>query len=218
MMKVEMHMHTYYSSDGLITPAEARRVLNSGKVDVIAITDHDTIAGWKEFKGRKFIRGIEKTVEEDDGNRFHLLVYFINEKIKHTGFYEVIDDVREQDGFVAIAHPYDTLRHAPHEENLEEYGRYVDGIECINARMCVPHGNKKALDFAVKHKLVKIAGSDAHHWSEIGTAYVEADADDVEEFRKLLKLGRVSIKGGLSPIYVHTFSALRKHKLIGPKK
>ncbi|MCX8199934.1 MAG: PHP domain-containing protein [Candidatus Micrarchaeota archaeon] len=218
MMKVEMHMHTHNSSDGLITLKEAKNAIKSGKVDVIAITDHDTIVGWREFKGKEFIKGIEKTVEEDDGNKFHLLIYFLESAIKHNGFYEVIDDVREQDAFVAIAHPYDSLRKAPHPENLEEYGRYVDGIECINARMCIPRGNKKAVDFAARHKLVKIAGSDAHHWSEIGAAYVEAKADNVEEFRKMLRLGRVEMRGGLSPIYVHTFSTLRKHKLLAPKQ
>ncbi|MEM4332080.1 MAG: PHP domain-containing protein [Candidatus Micrarchaeia archaeon] len=217
-MKVEMHAHTHYSSDGLITLSEARKAIKSGKVDVIAITDHDTVAGWREFKGKEFIKGIEKTIEEDDGSKFHLLIYFLNSDIPHKKFYEVIDDARDQDAFVAIAHPYDTLRKAPNPEKLDEYGRYVDGVECINARMCIPRGNKKALEFASRHNLIKIAGSDAHHWSEIGTAYVEANAGSVEEFRKMLKLGRVEIKGGLSPIYVHTFSTLRKHKILHPKK
>ena len=217
MMKVEMHLHTHRSSDGLITLGEAKKVLKSKKVDAIAITDHDTTAAWKEFKGRQFIKGIEKTVEEDDGNKFHLLIYFLSSGIKHNGFFEAIDDVRDQDAFVAIAHPYDTIRKAPSASRLEDYGRYVDGIECMNARMCIPHGNKKALDFAMRHKLVKIAGSDAHHWSEIGSAYVEAKASDIEEFRKQLKLGRVEMKGGLSPIYVHTFSTLRRHSILKPK-
>lgn len=217
MMRVEMHIHTHRSSDGLITLSEARTALRSGKVDVIAVTDHDTVAAWKEFRGKKFIRGIEKTVEEDDGNKFHLLIYFLNEKIRCSSFYDIVDEAREQDAFVAIAHPFDSLRKAPRAEKLEEYSSYVDGIECINARMCTPYGNQKAISFARRHGLVKIAGSDAHHWSEIGAAYVEACAQDIEEFRKLLRLGRVKIRGGLSPIYVHTFSTLRKHNLLRPK-
>ncbi|MCV2883863.1 PHP domain-containing protein [Aestuariibacter sp. AA17] len=48
-MKIDLHSHTYYS-DGLLSPKELiQRALNM-QVDVLAITDHDTISGIAEAR------------------------------------------------------------------------------------------------------------------------------------------------------------------------
>ncbi|MEM0438049.1 MAG: PHP domain-containing protein [Candidatus Micrarchaeia archaeon] len=214
-MKVEMHMHTYRSSDGLITPRDVKNALSRGKVDAVCITDHDNAEAWREFKGLPVICGVEKTIIEGSGNKFHMLIYFLNEPIASKNFEEVMDRARGQDAFCAIAHPFDKWRKAP--ENLEHYAKRVDALEVLNARAMYPFSNASARDYAKKHNLVGIGGSDAHHCSEIGNAYVECSANDLEEFRKMLKKGKVAVKGGLAPPYVHLFSTLKKHGILKPK-
>ncbi len=48
-MKIDLHSHTY-CSDGVLSPTElVERAVSKG-VDVLAITDHDTIAGLAEAR------------------------------------------------------------------------------------------------------------------------------------------------------------------------
>lgn len=213
-MKVEMHMHTHRSSDGLITQREVKNALSKGKVDAVCITDHDNTDAWGEFKGLPVIPGVEKTIIEQSGNKFHLLIYFLDEPVASNNFDEVMDRVREQDAFCAIAHPFDRWRKAP--TNLDAYAKKVDALEVLNARTMYPFSNASAKEYARKHNMPGIAGSDAHHCSEIGNAYVECDASDFEEFRKMLKKGKVTVKGGIAPLYVHLFSTLKKHRILKP--
>ncbi len=209
-----MHLHTHHSVDGLITVREAKKAIESGRVDVIALTDHDTISSWKEFRKLPVIFGMEKTIIEENGNKFHLLIYFMNGRIKGATFNEVMDEVREQGALASIAHPYDRLRHAP--TRVDKYAKHVDALECLNARCMMPLSNYFARRYAEKHHIPMTAGSDAHHYSEIGSAYVECDADDLDEFRKLLLKRKVKLRGGGSLPHIHIYSSLKRYGVIHP--
>ncbi|MAN96944.1 MAG: phosphatase, partial [Gemmatimonadetes bacterium] len=43
-MRLDLHVHTT-ASDGSSSPAEVVRLAANGGLDVLAITDHDTVAG-----------------------------------------------------------------------------------------------------------------------------------------------------------------------------
>ena len=45
MSKADLHIHTTYSWDGMMTPAAALNAAHMAGLDVIAITDHDEIGG-----------------------------------------------------------------------------------------------------------------------------------------------------------------------------
>jgi predicted metal-dependent phosphoesterase TrpH len=214
-MKIDMHVHTYISPDALTTPREMKKVLMSGKVDYVCLTDHERVKSWEEFKHLNVIQGVERTIIEENGNKFHLLCYFLNEKIKSQNFDEVIDEVREQDGFCSIAHPFDA-RCKP--SNVDLYYEKVDALECFNSRIRVKNGNEMALNYAKLHGLGRTAGSDAHHHSEIGNAYVECDCTDLEEFRKKLKKNEISVcgKSFLYP-WVRIYSIARRVRILKPK-
>jgi len=214
-MKIDMHVHTYLSPDALTTPREMEKILKTRKIDCVCITDHDTVKAWEKFKHLNIIQGVERTIIEDNGNKFHLLCYFLNEEIKSQNFDEVIDSVREQDGFCSIAHPFDTPRKAP--SNIELYYKKVDALEVLNSRIRIKNGNEMALNYAKLHELGRTAGSDAHHYTEIGNAYVECDCTDLEEFRNKLKKNEIEIQGK-SFIYpwVRIYSIGRKMGLLKP--
>ncbi len=80
--RADLHTHTT-ASDGRLSPTELVKLASEIGLPVIAITDHDTVAGLPEGieAGKKFgvevIPGIELSTE-DNGNDIHMLGYFID--------------------------------------------------------------------------------------------------------------------------------------------
>lgn len=81
-MRIDLHAHSAVS-DGTDTPAELMRAAARANLDVVAITDHDTIAGWHEASaavaasGVALVRGIEISCAAA-GITVHLLGYLFN--------------------------------------------------------------------------------------------------------------------------------------------
>lgn len=82
-MKADLHLHTT-ASDGRLTPTELVKRAVECNLDVIAITDHDTIEGIppaleaaREFPHLKIIPGVEISTELTDGEA-HMLGYFLD--------------------------------------------------------------------------------------------------------------------------------------------
>lgn len=82
-MRIDLHTHST-ASDGTDTPADLVRVAAAAGLDVVAITDHDTTAGWDEAlaarpDGLTVVRGTEFSCKYvgADGRRInlHLLGY-----------------------------------------------------------------------------------------------------------------------------------------------
>lgn len=82
MMRLDLHMHTT-ASDGSWSPEAVVRGAAEGGLDVIAITDHDTIAGFAEADavGRgvnvQVVTGIELS-STFQGRDVHVLGYFVD--------------------------------------------------------------------------------------------------------------------------------------------
>ncbi len=79
-MKIDLHTHSEHS-DGTQTPEELVLEARAAGVDVIALTDHDTYAGWAEAMdagerhGVRVIRGVEISCLDADRVSVHLLAY-----------------------------------------------------------------------------------------------------------------------------------------------
>ncbi len=77
-MRADLHIHTYYS-DGKHTPAEIARMAKESGVDLISMTDHDSMDGMEEKEGAAracgllFVRGWE--VSAYAGCKVHVLGY-----------------------------------------------------------------------------------------------------------------------------------------------
>lgn len=80
-MRIDLHLHSN-ASDGTDDPAEVvERAIAAGQ-DVIALTDHDTIAGWDEAReaagrGLTLVPGMELSCTLD-GRSVHLLAYLFD--------------------------------------------------------------------------------------------------------------------------------------------
>ncbi|MGH3771645.1 MAG: PHP domain-containing protein [Pseudonocardiaceae bacterium] len=85
-MVIDLHAHST-ASDGTDTPAELVAVAAAAGLDVVALTDHDTTAGWAEAvdalpAGIRLIRGAEFSCIAPDGRggrvSVHLLGYLFD--------------------------------------------------------------------------------------------------------------------------------------------
>ncbi|WP_433732018.1 PHP domain-containing protein [Nocardia sp. CA-129566] len=85
-MRIDLHTHST-ASDGTDTPAELVRNAAAAGLDVVAITDHDTTAGWSEAvdalpKGLTLVRGMEMSCiglgEDGWPVPVHLLAYLFD--------------------------------------------------------------------------------------------------------------------------------------------
>lgn len=78
-MRIDLHTHSR-ASDGTQSPAELVRAAAGAGLDVVAITDHDSAAGWAEAAeaaeevGIGLVRGMEISTRYD-GHGVHLLGY-----------------------------------------------------------------------------------------------------------------------------------------------
>ncbi len=78
-MIIDLHTHSYYSADGKLSIPELLSFYSAG--DIVALTDHETIAGWPEFKEEAQKKGIRPVcgVEWFIKNCCHILSYFISD-------------------------------------------------------------------------------------------------------------------------------------------
>ncbi len=80
-MRADLHSHST-ASDGTSTPAEVMRRARAAGLDVIALTDHDTVAGHDEARaarpaGLTLVPGMELSCRLD-GHSVHLLGYLFD--------------------------------------------------------------------------------------------------------------------------------------------
>ena len=79
-MRIDLHTHSL-ESDGTGTPAQVMHEAAAAGLDVVALTDHDTVSGWDEAaaaaaeRGITFVPGIEVSCRYN-GISIHLLTYW----------------------------------------------------------------------------------------------------------------------------------------------
>lgn len=96
-MKCELHCHSYFS-DGSESPKKIMELANLAKIDVIALTDHDTIAGLAEAQesamayGIRLIPGVE--LSSYSTTEIHVLGY--NFDINNQQFLDTLQSFSDQ--------------------------------------------------------------------------------------------------------------------------
>jgi len=212
-MKIDLHCHSYYSNDGISSPEKLIKTALKKGLDGIALTDHNTTQGWKEAAeaakkiNAVLVFGEEIKIKKEGKTVGEILGYFLKEEINPRGksVEEVIKEIKSQGGIAIIAHPYHWRKLF---KELEKYKNLVNGIEVFNARSQTKRGNQKSFIFAQRNNLAMTAGSDAHHCSEVGDAYIEADVKNVEELKEAILKKEIKIFGKQSPIFVQIFATI----------
>jgi len=197
----DLHIHTIYSYDGTASVhAVLRRAYQIG-LDVIAITDHDEIAGsLKALElapnyGLEVVPAIEVTTAEGD-----LLTLNVTEKIqRNLSLIETVLKVRELGGFCIAPHPmaggmgmkslsaYSILKALHNPEGAQT----LIAIETYNATAIDKMSNHYAGVLADQLNITQTASSDAHVVEAIGLGATEFDGYTTQDLLTALQTGEI---------------------------
>jgi predicted metal-dependent phosphoesterase TrpH len=186
--KFDLHVHTNFS-DSIATPEEILKHAKAIGLDGVAITDHDTMDGYKKVKGiaKKIgiilVSGVEITTPLGD-----ILAYGVEEMPSGTPT-EIIDRIHELGGIAAIAHPYGGYWAVSFAEVINMIKHKIDAIEIFNA-LTPLEANIKAMELAKNHNLPGIGGSDAHVLEMVGAAFTVTNTEDAVA---AIKSGKVKV-------------------------
>jgi hypothetical protein len=210
-LKVDLHVHTCYSYDSLITPEELIFYAKKRGLDAVAITDHDRIdSALKIAKEADFtiIPGIEVTSLNG-----HIVGLNVREQIpQKLSVDETLDKIHEVGGIAVACHPVTFFKLSLGKCTNPKF----DAVEVINS-------SAFPFNYSVKHSqriashlgIARVAGSDAHYGPEIGCAYTMVNAElEVEEIMKAIRKGLCEPFGRAIPVKMR----LKREFLVLKKK
>ena len=221
MLRADLHVHTCHSRvtgrlrflgsrDCYSAPADVYRVAKARGMDLVAITDHDSIDGALELVGllgarpdaQDVIVGEEISCRLQEGNiEVHLGAYGMTEPIHRQvqslrrNVFDVIACLREAGVFFALNH---LLHFYRRQIPIDAYLRLLDEVPAVEARngtMLTVH-NRFIEQIAMRwsprdaaSRLGMVAGSDAHTLRRVGLTWTTAPGRTREEFLSSLKQG-----------------------------
>ena len=208
-MKLDLHIHSKYSFDSILEPKRIVKTALSRGINVIAVTDHNTIKGalkTRFYRNRDLIVIIGSEIKTNFGD---IIGLFLTEEVVSRDFFAVADEIKEQGGLIVLPHPY-----RKRETISKELLTNVNLIEILNARSSKKE-NAGAKELAKRSGKIGVAGSDAHFSFEIGRVQTIASEpiENGEDLRKALLYTDLEVFGVESPYIVHAFSvAIEKVK------
>lgn len=194
--QADLHMHTT-ASDGLASvEAVLDHVARQQRLDVIAITDHDTLDAslWAYERRTRYPFDIVPGVEVTSAGG-HVLALWVTQPIpKGLSLMETVAAIHEAGGLAVLAHPFHVqmgaviLRSAPlylrRPRLLAEWG--FDGVEVYNAGVLTPGSNLTARRVAHRAGLAMLGSSDAHTPGAIGAAVTRFYGRSADDLRAAL--------------------------------
>ena len=215
MMRADLHVHTLHSTrsgnmrflrsrDCYSRPIDVYRRAKSRGMDLVAITDHDSIDGALELAASADISADVIVGEEVTcwyrGIEVHLGVYGITEALHREvqplrrNALEVIECLRSAGVFFSLNH---LLHFYRGQIALADYLRLLEDVPALEARngAMLPLHNLLIEGIVAKRTagrqatLSAIGGSDAHTLRRVGRTWTEAPGANREEFLDSLKRG-----------------------------
>jgi len=208
MLTCDLHVHTNFSKDGESSVEEILKQAELAGLDVIAITDHDTVDG--AIKALTctstvlVIPGIEISTRQG-----HLLALGITEVIPAgLDIAESIEIARKMGALLILPHPYHIWRHGV--ARRKKSGMFlVDAVESFNSRYIVGSANKKAERIARRLGKPCVGGSDAHNARFVGFGRTFVDAEkNVPAILAAIRAGNISCGGKKTPLRTYTRQSL----------
>ncbi len=172
-IKADLHVHTIYSNDSVISPEDLVFYAKKCGLNAVAITDHNQVdSALNIAKETDFpiIPGIE--ISSMHG---HILGLNVKDTIpKGLSSDETVDRIHKLGGIAVACHPFALFKGG--------IGKYAtvkfDAIETINASIFpFRRSTRKANDLADKLNLPRVAGTDAHYGPLVGWAHTVVEAE-----------------------------------------
>lgn len=196
-VRVDMHSHTLHSGDSTTTIDEVVDAVVAAGIDVLCVTDHNSISGVAQLAQVLEREGICRVIagEEVRTHAGEIIGLFLSQRIPFgENAWRTAQVIREQGGLVYIPHPFDPMRHNISEAALNDLTQVglVDAIEVFNAKTSLQSLNARAQRFAIDRDVAQGAGSDAHVPLALGSAFVDIpDFDGPQDFLDALRRGQV---------------------------
>lgn len=208
-VKADLHVHSTYSSDSVITPKELVFYAKNRGLTAVAVTDHNQVDGARKIASETdflIIPGIE--ISSLGG---HIVGLNVDELVPHgLSAEETVDRIHSTGGVAIACHPYGLFKGS--------VGRYVtkrfDAVETRNATSFpFKNASRKAESLAQRLGLPRVAGTDAHIPESIGIAYTLVECEpNVDAILKAIVAGRCEPLGGPIPISLRVKNQLRFFK------
>lgn len=158
---IDLHTHSVASPDGSITIDDYREMLRRGRLQYIAVTDHDTVDYALQVQaslGEAIIVGEEISTGEGE-----IIGLYLTSTIASTATAaQAVRAIKEQGGLVYIPHPFETVRKGISLPVLQKIARDVDIIEVHNGRAIFQNFADEALAWSRTSRVPGAASSDAH--------------------------------------------------------
>ena len=211
----DLHMHTSWSHDCAVDPADLIMHAEAIGLGAIAVTDHNVFGGALETSELArdhdlvVIPGEEVKTDEQG----EVIGLFLREEIpRGRSFAETVAAIKEQGGLVYLPHPFDRMHSIPDPATLQRHLADIDIFEVYNARLLFEGYNDEALRFARKYNLTMGAGSDAHVLQGVGTGAVRMRAfEGPEEFLLSLRSAQV-LRRPRSLVYLQSLKWMAQAK------
>ena len=215
-LRVDLHVHSCHSRqsgnmrflksrDCYSRPADVYRVAKARGMDLVTITDHDSIGGCLEFLDRHpdaddfFVSEEVSCYLPGTDVQVHFGVFGMTERL-HDELQPLRRDAFEVAARLREARVFFVLNHLLHfyrrQLPLASYLRLLDevpGVEARNGTMLVDHNElveRLAEAWSPSLPLAMVGGSDAHTLRRIGRTWTEAPASDVASFLVSVREGR----------------------------
>jgi predicted metal-dependent phosphoesterase TrpH len=214
-IKADLHVHTTYSNDSLITPKDLIYYSKKSGLNAVAVTDHNYLDGaYKIAKETDFliIPGME--VSSSDG---HIVALNVKELIPSgLNAAETVERIHNSGGVAIACHPFVFFKSGLKESVCGTF----DAIEIINARAFpFKRSVKKASQTAERLNLSHVGGTDAHYGPQIGYGYtvIEVDEPSVELIAEAIVKGRCQAVGKAVPFNLNLMYEFQKLKRMREK-
>ncbi len=214
-IRADIHVHTTYSKDSLITPKELVYYAKKHGLNAVAVTDHNTLQGaFKIAKESDFliIPGME--ISSRDG---HIVALNVSELVpRGLSAAETVNRIHKAGGVAIACHAYAFFKGSLGKNVLSAK---FDAIEVVNAR-AVPFGRcvRKAEQTADCMRLSRVGGTDAHYAPQIGYGYTVIDSEpNVEAIAKAIIAGHCQAFGQPVPVYLNLQQQLHRFRRLTKK-
>jgi predicted metal-dependent phosphoesterase TrpH len=196
--RADLHTHTN-ASDGWPTPAELiDHAMRRARLDVIAVTDHDTIEGaLRAAEHAAAMTKLQVIVGEEVSSREgHIVGLFLERRVRPgLSAAATIHAIHEQGGMAVAAHPFWRTQRRVRTGVAHGVGWLAaeldfDAIEVENATPGFYVFNQLAHRLNLGLGAAELGGSDAHIVDAVGRAFTEFAGRTPADLRKAIETAK----------------------------
>lgn len=180
--------------DSVTTPKTSVKVAQKRGLNILCITDHNTIEG--AIEARKYNKELVVIGEEISSRDGEIIGLFLQEAVKPgLSGEETVEHIHEQDGIAIAPHPF-SAQCSCVGQKMHTLG--LDGIEVFNALHRDGYSNAIALENCNGNAM--LGGSDAHASCMIGNGYTLFNGSSQEELKVAIQNRQTSYGGKVVPL------------------